>query len=82
MDAILMRNFRNFTGKDVVITAMGAKYRGRLIEMTDVSVLLRMSTGHAEIPIDGIASIEPDTGAGKGFMSPSPLAGLGKQEPE
>lgn len=73
-----MRNFRNFTGKDVVVRAMGSVYRGRLIEMTETYLLLKMATGHAEIPAEGISSIEEAKGAvgGGGFLSPSPLAGI------
>lgn len=77
-----MRNFRNFTGKDVVVRAMGSVYRGRLIEMTETSVLLKMATGHAEIASEGISSIEEAKDSGGGFLSPSPLAGMASKDGE
>lgn len=75
-----MRNWKNFTGKDVVIMASGARYSGRLIEMTDLSVILKMSTGHAEIPMESINSIELATGRSSSLLCPSPLAGLPRRK--
>lgn len=75
-----MRNWKNFTGRDVVVTASGARYSGKLIEMTDSSVLLKMATGHAEIQMECINSIEPADAKGRGLLCPSPLAGLPRRK--
>lgn len=75
-----MRNWKNYTGKEVVIMASGARYVGRLIEMTDSSVLLKMSTGHAEIQMERINSIEPAGEGNRGLLCPSPLADIPRRK--
>lgn len=75
-----MRNWKNFTGKEVVVVASGSRYRGRLVEMTDTSLLLRMATGHTEISTETINSIELSDGKRDALLSPSPLAALPRKE--
>ena len=69
---------REYTGRDVLVRASGMVYEGRVIEMTERALLLRTATGHCEVPMTSINSIE-FAGVGKPTpMAPSPLASAGK----
>jgi hypothetical protein len=76
---VITSNWKNFTGKEVIVYASGVTYRGKLIEMNESSILLRASTGHREIPLEGVSRMElaeDAGGTGGGIRSPSPLSGF------
>lgn len=71
---------RNFTGREVVVRAGGVAYRGKLVEMTETAVILKMESGFCEIPMGSVAAIEPaGSDAAPRLSSPSPLAGARKR---
>jgi len=75
-----MRHLRDFTGKQVVVTAQGMAYRGKVVEMTDSAVLLRSSEGYREVGMDRITAIEVDPESeSTNVLPPSPLAGFGNK---
>ncbi len=70
-----MLNWKNYTGREVIVMAGGISYSGTLVEMSENAVVLRSSAGFREIPMERVTSLElEDGGDGKGgFASPSPL---------
>lgn len=67
-----MRGWRDLTGKEVVVQTAGMRYEGKLIEMTDVSLILKGVTGYREVPMDKIVRVE-ERGAPSAIRAPSPL---------
>ena len=67
-----MRGWRDLTGKEVVVQTAGMRYEGKLIEMTDVSLILKAVTGYREVPMDRIVRVE-ERGAPSAIHTPSPL---------
>lgn len=63
----------NFTGKNVVVSAGGVTYRGRLVEMTESSILLKMESGFIEIPMDSVHELKSDSADPTPTLPPSPL---------
>ena len=75
-----MLNFRDFTGKEVTITASGMTYTGKVIEVNENCIILKASAGYREIPMDSVNKVDEIGAAaqcrlGSG-LPPSPLAGL------
>lgn len=74
-----MLNWKNYTGREVVVHARGVVYEGVLVEMTETSIALRSVLGYREVPMDGVTKVEPKGASSSGgLLSPSPLAGLDK----
>ena len=72
-----MRNWKNYTGLEVTVSAYGTSFTGVMVEMTETSVLLKSPSGFNEIQMDRIISISPSDGQARTPLGPSPLAGLG-----
>ena len=68
-----MRTWNEYTGQEVTLYAMGITYKGRIIEMTEGSVLLRSDLGHREIPMGAVVKIEPINIKVHTLANPSPL---------
>lgn len=76
-----MWQYKDLTGKEVVVHASGMTYAGRLVEMGETSLLLRAETGFREVPLNQVTRVEErgggessDDGFGGGsILSPSPL---------
>ena len=69
-----MTRWNKLTGKNVIVRAMGLTYTGVLIEINETSVVLRAPTGHREIMLVQVNSIEE--GEERSSLPPSPLKGL------
>lgn len=52
-----MANLRELLRKDVIVTAGGTTYRGRLIEVTDAEVLLKTPTGFVSVQMNKVSGI-------------------------
>ncbi len=68
---------RRLTGKNVLVKAVGISYTGILIEVGAETVILRSPSGHREVPLDKIISIEEAKGGGPS-LPPSPLKRAGR----
>ena len=55
-----MRDWRHLKGKQVVVTAGGVQYRGKVIELGERNLLLRADGGHREIPWERITRMQPE----------------------
>lgn len=67
-----MLSWSNLTGKEVVVHTAGMIYEGKLIEMTDTSLILRAVTGYREVPMDRVVRVE-ERGTPSAIRTPSPL---------
>ena len=78
----MYRSLKNYTGKNVVVTANGLTYSGVLVEMTETHILLRSDVGHRQILMGAVTGMELKE-SGKDAepqndrrLPPSPLFGL------
>lgn len=79
-----MLHWKNYTGKHVVVQALGVVYEGVVFEMTEASLLLKAPMGIREIPLEAVTRLDlkdDGTAPAAGPLSPSPLAGLPRKQP-
>jgi hypothetical protein len=68
-----MKDIRELTGRNVLVKAGGLTYTGILLEVGLEAVVLRSSTGHSEIPVEKVTSIEELGEGPRSSLPPSPL---------
>lgn len=72
-----MVDIRRLTGKEVLVKAAGISYSGILVEVGIDAVVLKSPSGHREVPLDKIISID-EAGKSGGGLPPSPLKRAGR----
>lgn len=60
---IVKDRLESLKGQDVAIMYRGLHYRGRLVGASDETLDLKTETQWLALPLDGITSVEPDSGA-------------------
>lgn len=68
-----MKELRKLIGKNVLVKAGGLTYTGILLEVGLETVVLRSSTGHSEIPVEKVSTIEELGAEQHSSLPPSPL---------
>ncbi|PLX41016.1 MAG: hypothetical protein C0608_07135 [Deltaproteobacteria bacterium] len=67
-----MAEWNKLTGKEVDVVASGISYTGTLVEINEMSVILRAPTGYREVALEKVVSIEP--ALSRSSLPPSPLS--------
>ncbi len=60
---IAKNQLEHLKGQDVVVVYRGLRYRGRLVGASDETLDLKTETQWLALPLDGITSVEPSSGA-------------------